>query len=217
MTCIVGITDGTDVWLGADNSHSDNSGSEFLNKHPKIWMRGDMVMGVSGSLRIAQLLQYALECPPIKPDEDIYTYMVTTFADSMRGCLRNAGHLQVNDSVEQIGDSRILVGAKGHLFNFACDCGFVEPPESYTAIGCGAPEALGTLYALWAMPPYSTGADKWYRGILQSALECSARFNTAVRAPFHFISTRDAATAPTNDGEDGLSGEGWKYSLQERW
>lgn len=179
MTCIVGVADGTNVWLGADNAGSDEQGNLYLHSETKVWKHNGLVIGSSGSRRIAQLLKHSLECPPCPAEQDALSFVVTTFLDAVRKCLRERARLTVKDGLETMNGS-IIVGVKGRLFTIDDEFGVNEAPDGYDAVGSGAPEARGVLYAL---------AHEGLNSILPTALECSERFNTEVRRPFAYVST----------------------------
>jgi hypothetical protein len=187
MTCIVGIADGTNVWLGADNAGSDDDGTLYLSKLPKIWRHGGLVFGTSGSRRIAQLLKYSLECPPCQEGQNVEVYVTRVVVGAIRDCLRDGGRITVKDGIESM-DAWVLVGVQGRLFEIDGEFGANESPEGYASIGIGAPEARGALYGLVKMwLPYVHPGNE--RILLDTAMQCSERFNTCVRGPFAYVST----------------------------
>lgn len=180
MTCIVGITDGDTVFIGSDSAGSDN-GTLYLRKEGKVFRVGEMVIGVSGSMRMSQLLKYSLELPPI--EGDVLTYVVAVFAAKVRDLLKANGQMEVTNARELM-EGHIMVGVRGRLFTLDAALAVMEQPEEYAAIGCGMGEAKGVL---WALHAYSINRKP--QVALLEALAASERFNTDVRRPFHIVST----------------------------
>lgn len=180
MTCIVGITNKTRVWLGADSAASDDSGSIETRKDPKIFKKGDFLIGYAGSFRIGQLLRYKFT-PPKKGRGrvDIYQYMVSEWMDALRKVVKDAGAIKVEDNLEEMTGCSIMVAYKGRLFIIDEDFQVGEVTHPYAAIGSGAATALGSLYStnkIITLKPEER---------IQLALEASSTFCTTVRAPFN--------------------------------
>lgn len=90
MTCIVGLVEGNRVLMGGDSA-----GVAGLNlcvrADRKVFCNGPMVFGFTTSFRMGQLLRHALSVPARHPDVDIERFMVTTFIDAVRECLKSHG------------------------------------------------------------------------------------------------------------------------------
>lgn len=184
MTCIVGVTDGTTVWLGGDSAGVTGS-ALMIRTDSKVFRNGPYVIAFTTSFRMGQLLRYAFTPPPPAPGTDLHQFMCTTFVDQLRDCLKLGGWAAKDDGREEGGN--FLAGVCGHLFEIMSDYQVAQRDAEFTATGCGEPFALGSLHAtagLGLAPPLRVIA----------ALEAAARFSSAVAGPFTVVST--AAAAP---------------------
>jgi ATP-dependent protease HslVU (ClpYQ) peptidase subunit len=137
MTCIVGIANGDNVWIGGDRSSSDGNTILSLSR-PKVARCGDYLIGYAGSLGIGQLAQM-IELPPAV--KNIEKVLRTTFIKSLKTAIEefgNASHLEDNST-------EFLIGVKGRLFEISSDDWQVGEYE-YSAIGSGNNIALGSLH-----------------------------------------------------------------------
>lgn len=176
MTCIVGIVENGRVYMGADSIAFD--GLDMVTRAtPKIFTVGPFAVGVAGSPRVSDLLHYKFTPPEITASQTLHEFMVTTFVDAMRDCLKTAGAAQIENNVEEVPAS-ILVGFQGALFTIESDYQVGVNTEPYAAVGCGASIAMGALYAAKGKP----------RHRLTIALKASEAFNAGVRHPWIFLS-----------------------------
>ena len=88
MTAVVGLVHNGRVHLGADSAGS-SGWSLTLRADEKVFRNGPYAMGFTTSYRMGQLLRYAF-APP-EPTGDLQGFMVTTFVDSVRACLKDGG------------------------------------------------------------------------------------------------------------------------------
>lgn len=177
MTCIVGLVDSGQVWLGGDSAASGGY-SLTVRADPKVFTIGAFVMGFTTSFRMGQLLRYQFTPPLHDPAKDTFTYMVADFVEGVRTCLKNGGYTRVESNVERGG--QFLVGYQGRLFTVESDFQIGESLAGYDAVGSGQDLALGALYATSASPP----AER-----IQIALQAASEFNSAVRGPFTVVTT----------------------------
>lgn len=195
MTAIVGLIEGDlgkgdRVWLAADSAGVDQD-TMHLRTDAKVWRASDeLVIGSCGSLRVGQLLQYVAHFPPLG-GRDEREYLVGPFAAAVRDCLRENGRLKVEEGVECM-EGALIVGVRGRLFHIDDHWGVIEPPERFAAVGIGAPEALG---AMWALTHAASSAAK-PRVRLEIALRASERWNTNVRGPFAYVHNSYTARRP---------------------
>lgn len=176
MTCIVGIANGTTVFLGGDSA---SVGGLDISRtlHPKVFKNGPYVIGYTTSFRMGQLLEFAKLPQPNKEDkENLYRFMITKFVPAIRALFKEGGYLKTKDSQEAGGT--FLVGIKGELFIVDDDFQVQQKPEHFYACGCGEPYALGAMFASPDLPPKER---------LALALEAAQSYSAGVRAPFHFV------------------------------
>lgn len=172
MTVIVGLVHEGKVYMGGDSAGV--AGMDLcVRADAKVFRNGPFLMGFTSSFRMGQLLRYAFSPPQRHPDTDIYAYMVTSFVDAVRNCLKSGGYAKTEAGEESGG--YFLVGYQGRLFMIADDYQVAETVDGYAAVGCGESFALGSFYA-------STGQSPEQR--IRTALEAAERHSAGVRAPF---------------------------------
>ena len=172
MTCIAGLIDKGKVYMGADSAGVANL-SLHVRADEKVFVKDDFIMGFTTSFRMGQLLRYKLQVSPRPRGQDVFEYMVTSFIEAVRKCLKEGGFAEKKDEKEKAGT--FLVGYRGRLFTVDSDYQVGENLLPYAATGCGEDIALGTLFANEDLKPE--------KRILQ-ALEAAEQFNAAVRRPF---------------------------------
>ena len=178
MTCIAAIKTEDRIYLGSDKQ-STLWGMPSNLAGAKIFEKGGFLFGITGTVRFLDLLQHSLTIPKHDPDIDIHVYMVTTFANAIRGCLRDAGALTKKDEVETTPGYAIIV-YQGRLFTLYADCAVSEYDRPYAAIGSGGEIAFGSLCT-------TEDYDIPQKERLQLALESAVRHNIYCCAPFDFL------------------------------
>jgi ATP-dependent protease HslVU (ClpYQ) peptidase subunit len=172
MTCIVGLVEKDAVYIGGDSAGV--GGLDItVRAQSKVFQNGPFLMGYTSSFRMGQLLQYAFDPPVRTVSQDVYGYMVTTFADAVRECLKGGGYARKDNDVEAGGT--FLVAYEGRLFTIEDDYQVYETADGFNAVGCGADYALGSMHVTGYMNP---------EGRIRMALETSAHFSAGVRGPF---------------------------------
>lgn len=174
MTCIVGIVHDGKVLIGADSAGS-NGYSISNRKDVKVFKNGDFVIGCTSSFRMIQLLQFMLRPPRRHPDTDVMKFMVTEFAEAVRGCFKAGGFAQTDNNADKGGT--FLVGYEGRLFCMQSDFQVAESADGFDACGCGQDVALGVMHSNTHLDPKAR--------VLKS-LETAAYFSCGVRGPFVF-------------------------------
>lgn len=180
MTCIVGIVREDDMWMGGDSAATDSS-SINLRKDPKVFIRQDMLIGYCGSFRLGQLLRYKLQIPTKPKAKDVFEYLVNDFCSSLRSLAKDNGLMKVDNEIEEIPDSQIMICYDKRLFIIENDLHVGECLNNYNAIGGGQDVALGSLYTSEFNKNY--GPKKR----IEMALSAASSFCTAVSYPFHII------------------------------
>lgn len=174
MTCIAGVVEGGEVFIGADSAGVDSGSlSIFTMTNSKLFRLGEeMLIGYTSSFRMAQLIKYHLE-PPIFDDSDLERQLVTKFIPPLRQCLSEGGFTRKIDGVESGGE--FLIGLRGRLFFVDIDFMVGETTHGYGAVGCGMYLALGSLASTKGLPPH---------GRIIRALEAATLHSAGVRPPF---------------------------------
>lgn len=175
MTCIVGVVERDDVFIGGDSAGAAGHYA-ITTRAPKVFRNGPFVMGYTSSFRMGQLLQYAFVPPDHEFEMTTMEYMVTSFIPELRTCLSDGGFAKKDNNVETGGT--FLVGYKGRLFEIESDFQVQETLCGYSACGCGREVALGSLHATRDLPVARR---------IKTALEAAQQFGAYVRPPFHSI------------------------------
>jgi ATP-dependent protease HslVU (ClpYQ) peptidase subunit len=178
MTCIVGLVDKKNVYIGGDSA-SVAGWTSRITKLPKVFRRGPFLIGYTTSFRMGQLLQHALTVPSQGAERDDMRFMVTTFVECVRALLKDKGVAKVESNAESGG--QFLVGYRGRLYSVQQDFQVNEMADGFDAVGSGSEYALGALAATRGTPPVQR---------LKRALAVSAHFNMAVSPPFFVKSLR---------------------------
>lgn len=181
MTCIVGVVENGKVWIGGDSAGVGGHIST-LRADPKVFRRGDFVMGFTTSFRMGQLLAHVFEPPELRSGQDVYAYMVRDFVPALRQCFSDGGYAGRSSEGRDQGGA-FLVAICGRLFCVEPDYQVGESLNGYDACGSGAQLALGALHAGRALKPEAR---------IVAALEAAQHFNITVRAPF-IVLCADAA------------------------
>lgn len=180
MTAIVGIVDskGGKLWMGGDSQSSNSSLSAWNLKQTKVLRVDDFLLGLTGSPRVFQVIQYKLNLED-DPRKDAHEFMCVDFADRMRSILNDSGAKQQKDNVDEVpGWSAVMVGFRGRLFVVHSDFQVAERAEPYESIGCAEDLALGSLWETAKNPKLTP------RKRITTALECAENFSCGVRRPF---------------------------------
>ena len=189
MTCIVGLVDKGQVFIGGDSAGVNTARLSLVVRNDrKVFRNGDFVMGFESSFRMGQLLAFNFDPPKPRVGIDVMTYMVTDFIDAARARMKEGGFARVKEAAEEGGT--FLVGYSGRLFHISDDFQVGESSHGFDACGCGDLIALGSLRST------RTWTDPGAR--VKEALECAETFSAGVRAPFFF-----ETTAVQNSGAPG--------------
>jgi len=172
MTCIVGLVEKSEVWLGGDTAAF--VGWDIIPGSVKVFHNGPCLIGCSGDVRSTDLLRFTFTVPTHPTDMPVERYVRTLFVDALRDCFKAAGYAQKEKEQEQ-HESLFLVAYRGRLFAIYGGYGVVESSASYDAIGIGDDFAKGALFA-------SAGLDARARIFL--ALQAAEAHSSGVRGPF---------------------------------
>lgn len=185
MTCIVGLVDKGDVYIGGDSAGIAGL-SISIRADEKVFGNGAFVFGFTSSFRMGQLLRYKFS----PPDQTVYQtdmeYMVTTFVDTARQCFSANGF---GDKEATMGGN-FLVGYKGKLYNVQGDYQVGVPAIAFDAVGCGSDLALGAMFANEDLRP----EDR-----IEQALSAASTFSAGVEPPFTILKL--AGVAPKKSGK----------------
>lgn len=189
MTLIVGTLHEGQVWMACDSIGSDGF-TKMIVKQPKLFRKGDLIMGYTDSFRLGQLLEHNLALPSRAVGQEVVPWLITAFVDTLRTCLKNGGYATFESGTE--GGGNFLIATEGRLFEVQRNYSILESTEPYAAVGSGEYHAYGALHAthLLDLPP---------RQRLLLALEAAAAHVTTVRGPYWIIPPGAASPEPLTD------------------
>lgn len=170
MTCIVGLVDKGDVYIGGDSAGVAGL-SLSIRADEKVFGNGPFVMGFTTSFRMGQLLRYKFSPPAQTVYQTDMEYMVTTFIDACRQCFSGNGFGD-KDATE---GGTFLVGYKGTLYTVQGDYQVGIPSSPFDSVGCGSDLALGALFATKGMDP---------KDRVEMALSAASAYSAGVAPPF---------------------------------
>lgn len=181
MTVIVGLVDGGTVWMGADGLGSSTCGaypraSECL----KLFRRGEMLIAVSGELRVAQVVEHVMAIPEHDDGTSPMAYMVGRFVPALRAALIDGGW-KVEFELGAPGWS-ILIGYRAVLYGIYSTLQIDVTSRPYIALGCGMDVAHGSLHTTQGL-----GWAPAQRIML--ALQAAAEHDVHVAEPFTVAAT----------------------------
>lgn len=151
MTCIIGMLDKDGNSYIAGDSMTSSVYTKSYMKQNKIFKKDNFLFGVSGSLRLLQVLQYSFNIPPVHNSKDLDDYLYNDFLKSMRDDFKNNGVLSIKDNVEEI-DSSVLFLTEGRLFRIQSDLSLIEASTKFDSVGSGSELALGAVEAFSKYP-----------------------------------------------------------------
>ena len=173
MTCIIGLMDNENIYMGGDSAASDGNAYR-IQTNRKVFRNGPMLMGYSTSYRMGQLLEHSLAVPSRNVNESLEKYMVVDFVNSVRSCFKESGFAQEDDDGKEKGGF-FLVGIEKSLFMIESNYQVSQNILPFMSIGSGSSHAEGAMMALTGTPEER----------IMEALKIASRFNCGVAAPFY--------------------------------
>lgn len=187
MTCIVAVAKEGRVYMGSDAMASDRW-RKFRGRSPKMARVGDdLLVGWSGSIRMAQILAHEVTAPKLLPTEDVHKYLIKDFIPVVRGALKSGGVQEVKDGVESAPGS-FLVACRGRVFVVESDYQVYDEDMDFASVGSGEAFARGSLHATRDNP------DPQAR--VRMALEAASDLCATVAPPFFFETLGDPPAEP---------------------
>lgn len=173
MTCIVGLVDKGNVYMGGDSAGVAGL-SLSIRADEKVFINGPFLMGFTSSFRMGQLLRYKFDPPKQTVGQDDMKYMVTDFIDSVRACFADNGFGSMSAGTNNSGGT-FMVGYNSKLYVVHSDFQVGIPTHQYGAVGCGSDLALGALHASQSKKPDER---------IEMALTAASEFSAGVAPPF---------------------------------
>lgn len=176
MTAILGYADGEHVWISGDSAAQNGGWSQFTIRERKVWRAGDFIIGITGRLRIGQLMQ-ALFVPPQHPGElKPADYFVISFIPTLRELLRQHDESMTSDA----SGTGLIIGYRGVVYHMdsAFNVNAIEP--QIVADGAGGDVALGAFCAF-----RESGVE--VESSMRRALEIAGQHDLTVAPPFYVL------------------------------
>jgi ATP-dependent protease HslVU (ClpYQ) peptidase subunit len=184
MTCIVGIAENGKVYIGGDSAGV--AGLDLtVRSDEKVFRNDEFLFGFTSSFRMGQLLRFSFYPPSRAEKMGDYKYLVTTFIDAVRSCLKTGGYATTKDGGEHGGT--FLLGYRGKLYVVDSDYQVGSAADGFASVGCGDQVAHGSLFSTIGKSP---------RDRIETALNAAERFSAGVRGPFTILDVGDGPPVP---------------------
>lgn len=179
MTCVVSLIDDKSINMACDTYYSTlDTGN--TRKQGKIFKKKGMLFGISGSVRISDVIRYKFSPPPIKGAQN--EYMRTLFVDKLIACLEeNKLCEDVNGVISM--DSVILLAHKNNIYKIHSDFQVEESSDPFNSCGTGEIAALTAINTI--IHEKTSSRDK-----LKKVLKSVTKYDNYVREPFEFFSIK---------------------------
>lgn len=176
MTTIAGLVHAGRVWLAGDSAVTAESGEQWLQREPKVFVRGPVAIGVTGSSAWQNMLQ---ELSPRRPfgGGDALAWLRVEISQRV---IESTGFDRDRDEA--------LLGFGGRLWVLEASGAIWAVAGTATAIGSGAGPARGVLRFTSnrrVVRVLQLGPRERLRAALEAAEACDA--NT--RRPFRMVAT----------------------------
>lgn len=179
MSCVVAVSDGQRVVMGADSAGSCLSYSPevYTNAIPKVFRSGSWVVGFVGSWAVGQVVRHAVELPQPATKADLLSQVVTEITPKIRQALTEAG-LAGAGVPQQPEVWQVLLATGAEIFSFNPRFEVWQPEPRQVALGSGRLVAYGALQVL------VDRGDLELETLVERALEVTARYVAGVKGPF---------------------------------
>lgn len=170
MTIIAGLVHDGHVYLGAD-SYGTVDNELIRYAVPKVFRVGRCVVGVTGSHRLRQVVQYGVPLDP--PTTDPAAWFAITYAAALKTATQEHGGLDKDGDL----DGGLLIGCDGTIYRVDCSRAIVPLRGPYATIGSGGLVALGAFHAMY--DPSHDPRDQVRRAV-QVAIDLDPYCNGAI-------------------------------------
>lgn len=169
MTTIIGIQADDHCLIAADSRTTSDGGRPY--SHPqvaKVTKRGKFIIAGAGTVMPCDTIQHIWKPPAVPANKkDMYHFMVTDVAPSIRNCLKDNGYERSKDSDDY--DFLFLIALNGVIYEMDDSYAVYLRDDGFYGIGSGSSYAIGAL---------QHGAD-W-----RKALQIAAKNDVYTAPPF---------------------------------
>ncbi len=192
MTCIVGIEHKDNVYMACDSAGTDEYYNFCTTAETKVFYNTGTLMGMCGSFRLGQLLQYSLKIPDFDPRETDMNWLVNDYIDAVRHTLEEKGHIIKGEHTDEgIPEGDFLLGFRGKLYIVEGNFQVLRVSRGYVATGCGASYALGVMhYQMNHLPAKQRDPIE----MLERALEAASEHSAGCAPPHHVFQLKPDGT-----------------------
>jgi len=170
MSCVIGVVQDGHIYLGADGYATTEEGERRPIIAKKLVRNKGYVFGYTGSVRTGQLIGPHDFDPPDNIDD---------LSEALRQHLYERGCVATNELNLHMQACNFLVIYGERLYEILMDFQLNEVMGNYTAVGSGAPYAMGALYVLDRTK--LKAVDK-----IEIALKAASEFHTTCGPPFDY-------------------------------
>jgi len=170
MSCVIGLVQDGHIYLGADGYATTEEGERRPIIARKLVRNKDYIFGYTGSVRTGQLIGPHDFDPPDNIDD---------LSEALRQHLYERGCVATNEINLQMQACNFLVVYGERLYEILMDFQLNEVMGNYTAVGSGAPYAMGALYVLDRTKLQAV--DK-----IEMALKAASEYHTTCGPPFDY-------------------------------
>lgn len=146
MTCIVGLIDGKNVWLGGDSAATGGDLDRTIIKDPKVFVRGEVGFGVCGLPKVMDVLAHAVSLPEQRGGDD-RAFLVGTLVPAIRDELKRLDCVADDQEHGTVFAGEVLIAYRGRLYRLQGNFQLIQGAERFASVGSGSPHALGSLQA----------------------------------------------------------------------
>jgi len=170
------------IVIASDSQISDHF-SKMDGYTNKIWAdeANNYIVGACGSIREAQVVQYAVEWPKFREEEhSLPKFAIVDMVAALRSGVEGHGILKEKNGVESL-ESEYVVAWEDHFICICADFSVVIPVKGRMCIGSGYAEAYGAL---------GDSEDYTLESVIEAARRATITAN-GVGGDIYYISTLD--------------------------
>lgn len=188
MSLVLAIKHKDGIVMGGDSAYSVADDDDAVHIHvpgdpvvmTKVFKLRDFGLGLAGSLRALQIIQFSFVPPAHLRGGFNMAYMVAQFVPTLRNCLTTGIRSEGAEGEDVTGwPGELLVVKDQMMFVVGSDFSITATPTDWEAVGAGWAYAAGCLYgSRHRRDPHKRVED---------ALEVASMYEPSVKPPFTFM------------------------------
>ncbi len=178
MTCIVGVAKEGTVWLGGDRAAVDGSLSRTIIGDPKVFLLGDLGVGVCGFPKVMDAVAHAIRLPKQRFGTP-RAFLVSELVPALREGLKRLDCTVEDKEHGTCFNGAMLLAYRGEVYTLETNFQLIKGSHGYASVGSGADLARGSLAETWRL-----GSS---RKRVIAALKAAADGNAGVSPPFDVV------------------------------